>query len=118
MKLNTLIAMTVLSAATTMMATTAHAEDQWQKNHPRRTEVNHRLDKENNRINKDEKNGEITKRQADQLHREDHHIRNEERNMARHDNGHITKGEQEKLNHQENRVNNQLKNDIQKDKTN
>lgn len=54
------------------------------------------------------KEGEITKRQANQLHREDGTIRHEERAMAKINGGHITKGEQKALNQQENAVSRQI----------
>ena len=88
--------------------TTAFAETQWERNHPRRDQVNDRLSNQNHRINKELKEGEITKHQANQLHREDHAIRQEERTMAKFNNGHITKGEQRTLNQQENAVSHQI----------
>jgi hypothetical protein len=55
----------------------AFAETQWERNHPRRDQVNDRLTNQNRRINHELKEGEITKQQANQLHREDHAIRHE-----------------------------------------
>jgi hypothetical protein len=80
----------------------------WQQEHPRRAEVNHRLDNQNRRINHELKEGEITKQQARQLHHEDHQIRREERQMAAQHGGHITKQEQRALNQQENAVSRQI----------
>ena len=87
---------------------TAFAETQWERNHPRRDQVNDRLSNQNHRINKELKEGDITKQQANQLHREDRSIRQEERTMAKFNNGHITKGEQKTLNQQENAVSGQI----------
>jgi hypothetical protein len=78
-------------------------ETQWQKNHPRRAEVNKRLANQNQRINKGVKNGTLTKQQAQQLHQNDRQIRQEERDMAAQNGGHITKQEQTVLNQQENK---------------
>jgi hypothetical protein len=78
------------------------------RTHPRRAEVNHRLANQNRRIGKEVKEGEITKGQAAGLHKEDHQIRQEERDMASQDNGHITKQEQKTLNQQENQVSKQI----------
>jgi len=86
----------------------AFAETQWERNHPRRDQVNDRLANQNHRINHELKEGEITKQQARQLHREDHGIRQEERDMAKMNGGHITKGEQKVLNQQENGVSRQI----------
>jgi hypothetical protein len=83
-------------------------ETQWQKDHPRRTEVNNRLANQNQRIKQERKEGEITKAQAAKLHSEDHAIRQEERTMASTNGGHITKAEQKSLNQQENQVSKQI----------
>jgi hypothetical protein len=83
-------------------------ETQWQKDHPRRTEVNKRLNNQDKRINTERKEGEITKAQAQKMHSEDHAIRQEERTMASTNGGHITKSEQRSLNQQENQVSKQI----------
>ena len=70
-----------------------HAETAWQKNHPRRAEVNKRLANQNGRINQGVKNGTLTKSQAARLHKDDRQVRQEERDMASQDGGHITKQE-------------------------
>ena len=83
----------------------------WANNHPRRAEVNGRLENQNRRIDKEYKQGDITKGQAQELHHEDHQIRQEERDMASQNGGHITKQEQGTLNQQENGVSRQIHND-------
>jgi len=90
------------------LAGTASAETTWQKNHPRRTQVNHRLANQNKRIHQDVKNGTLTKGQAANLHHEDHQVRQEERDMASQDGSHITKTDQRALNQQENGISNQI----------
>ncbi len=87
---------------------TAQAETQWQKDHPRRTEVNSRLKNQDRRIHNEVRKGEISKTQAHEEHHEDHQIRQEERDMASQNGGHITKGEQKTLNQQENGVSHQI----------
>jgi hypothetical protein len=96
--------------ATALMGTSlgAMAATNWQKAHPRRTEVNARLANQNRRIHNEVKEGELTKAQAASLHKEDHQIRHEERDMASQNGGHITKGEQQVLNQQENAVSRQI----------
>ena len=89
-------------------AGTASAGTQWQKNHPRRTQVNHRLNNQDRRIHNDVKDGTLTKGQAASLHHEDHQVRQEERDMASQNGGHITKGEQNVLNGQENAISKQI----------
>src|SRR6201993_5444459 len=90
------------------LAAPAFADTQWQKDHPRREQVNNRLKNQNKRIKQERKEGEITKGQAKQLHSEDHAIRQEERTMASTNGGHITKAEQKALNQQENQVSQQI----------
>ena len=91
------------------LATSAMADEtQWQKDHPRRTEVNDRLKNQNRRIDHEVKDGQITRAQAHQLHKEDHNIRKEERAMASTNGGHVTKAEQKALNQQENQVSKQI----------
>jgi len=85
-------------------------ETQWQKDHPRRTEVNKRLENQNERIHKEVKEGEMSKAKAAKLHKDDHQIRQEERSMASQNGGHITKQEQKTLNQQENAVSRKIGN--------
>jgi hypothetical protein len=80
----------------------------WDQNHPRRAEVNGRLANQNARINNKVANGQMSAGQAQQLHHEDHQIRQEERDMASQNGGHITKQEQRTLNAQENNVSGQI----------
>ncbi len=99
-------------AALAVVATTAApafaSVNQWEKNHPRRAEVNQRLANQNRRIHEKVKDGEMTKQQATALHQEDRQIRHEERQMASLNGGHITKAEQKALNQQETAVSKQI----------
>jgi len=88
--------------------TSAMAETQWQHNHPRRAEVNHRLNHQDQRIHREVREGEINRQQASQLHKEVHQIRQDERGMARQNGGHITKQEQRILNQQANVVSHKI----------
>jgi hypothetical protein len=99
-----IVTLGVASASTAVMA----AETQWEKDHPRRDQVNDRLANQNKRIHQEVKSGQITKQQAAQLHKQDHQIRQEERAMASHDNGHLTKADQRSLNQQENAVSREI----------
>ncbi|HXN14944.1 MAG TPA: hypothetical protein VN878_01120 [Usitatibacter sp.] len=95
-------------AALGLASTGAVAETTWEKNHPRRDQVNDRLENQNKRINQELKEGDITKKQARRLHRQDRQIRKEERLMAKQNGGHITKQEQKVLNQQENKLSTQI----------
>jgi hypothetical protein len=88
--------------------TGAMAETQWERNHPRRDQVNDRLQNQNRRINQEYREGEITRGQANRLHQEDRAIRREERTMSGFNGGHITPAEQKALNQQENAVSGQI----------
>jgi hypothetical protein len=74
----------------------------WRREHPRRAQVNRRLDRQHRRIHEGVEKGTLTKPEAAQLHKEDHQIRQEERTMAAQNGGHITGAEQKALNQQEN----------------
>ncbi|KFX30788.1 hypothetical protein [Ralstonia solanacearum] len=99
-----------LTAVTLTAASGAFAQTEWQKDHPRRAEVNQRLANQNRRIHNEVKEGEMSKAQARTLHKEDRQIRREERNMAAQNGGHITKPEQRVLNQRENKVSRQIGN--------
>jgi hypothetical protein len=104
----TLLTVAAATVALAGITQTALADTQWQKNHPRREQVNGRLANQNQRIHNEVKEGDLSKAQAAKLHREDHQIRREERMMASQNGGHITKSEQKVLNQQENKVSNQI----------
>jgi hypothetical protein len=96
------------TAAALASATLVSAQTTWDQNHPRREQVNGRLENQNSRIKQEVREGEISKGQAKQLHAEDHAIRQEERAMAKTNNGPITGAEQKALNQQENQVSRQI----------
>ena len=98
----------LMSISLSGVAASALAETQWEREHPRRDQVNDRLANQNRRIRTEVAEGEMTKGQAAALHREDRQIRNEERVMASQNNGHITRQELKTLNQQENAVSAQI----------
>lgn len=97
-------ALALAGLAGTSFAQTAGGDTTWQKNHPRREEVNNRLHNQNARIRQDVQNGTLSKGQAATLHKQDRQVRQEERAMASQNGGHITKSEQKVLNQQENAI--------------
>ena len=102
------VAALVTGAFVTLSLNSIAADADWKKDHPRRAEVNSRLANQNQRINKDVKEGEMSKAKAARLKKEDRQIRKEERAMASQNGGHITKQEQKTLNRQENAVSRQI----------
>jgi hypothetical protein len=101
--------LSVLAASSFAQAPAQELKDnQFQKTHPRREQVNQRLANQNKRIKHEVKEGEMSKARAAKLHKEDRQIRREERLMAAQNGGHITKQEQKTLNQQENKVSAQI----------
>ena len=70
--------------------------------------MNSRLDNQSRRINEERREGEISGKEARKLHKEDHEIRQEERDMAKQNGGHITRSEKKVLNQQENAVSREI----------
>jgi hypothetical protein len=101
-------AKTLVAVAMMVMCGSSFAGEKWKEDHPRRAQVNSRLDNQNRRIKEGVQSGKLSRKQANQLHAEDHAIRQEERAMAAQHGGHITKSEQRELNHQENQVSRQI----------
>ena len=103
-----LIALAAVGVFAVGIAGSAMADTPWQRAHPRREQVNNRLNRQDARIHHQVKEGDLTHQQAYQLHQQDHQIRQEERDMASQDGGHITKLEQHTLNQQENHVSQEI----------
>ena len=70
--------------------------------HPRRNEVNTRVDNQRERINQGVKNGTLTGQEAQQLRANDRAIKQQEHADVRANGGYITRGEQKQLNQEEN----------------
>ena len=97
-----------MTLALTGAAFVSSADAGWRTSHPRRAEVNARLNNQAHRIRQERKEGELTARQAADLHAEDRGIRAQERFDASQNGGHVTRAEQVQLNHEENRVSHQI----------
>lgn len=108
MRINQVLFVALAGAGLLFAGAASASATPWQAAHPRRVEVNHRLENQHARIDRDLRQGRIGPRQAATLHHEDHMIRREERRDARVDNGHITRGEQARINQQENRASGQI----------
>jgi ketol-acid reductoisomerase len=107
--IRSILTVAAVSVALSGIAANAVADDtQWQKDHPRREQVNNRLKNQNQRIHNEVKSGQISKARAAKLHHEDHALRTEERTMASTDHSHLTKTDQRALNQQENQVSKQI----------
>jgi hypothetical protein len=104
---------TVLAAAAAIVslacaAAPVMADTPWQAHHPRREQVNTRLAKQNARIHREVREGEMTRRQAARLHGADRRIRAQERRMAARNGGYITRRQQMRINREENHVSHRI----------
>jgi hypothetical protein len=107
-KLSIALAISVVSIFLFGNMASVFAETEWQKEHPRREQVNKREKNQKRRINKKVKEGKMSKAEARKLRQQDNTIRQEERDMARQNGGHITKQEQRTLNQQENQTSREI----------
>ena len=109
MKLSAQLLLAALGTATLLAsASGASADTRWQRHHPWREQVNHRLARQNHRITMERREGEITGRQAHELRAEDRGIRAQERFDASRNGSHLTRSERRRLNHEENGVSGQI----------
>jgi len=104
----TLLTAAMATALSLGIAASASADTVWQSHHPRREEVNNRLNNLNHRIGVERAEGEISTRQARSMRAKDRTIRAQERFDASFSNGHITRAEQRALNQDENGLSRQI----------
>ncbi|MHB8409936.1 MAG: hypothetical protein ACYDHY_17940 [Acidiferrobacterales bacterium] len=104
MKHSTRIVTLALAALLAGISVSAVADSAFERNHPRRDQVNDRLATQNHRITRQVREGELNRRQARHLRRGDRRVRREERRFARHHHGIISRAEQVRLNRQENHL--------------
>jgi hypothetical protein len=98
--------LTALAATVSLacLAAPAMADTPWQAHHPRREQVNNRLGRQNARIHREVREGEMSRAKAARLHHADRGIRRQERRMAVRNGGYITKRQQARINREENHV--------------
>jgi hypothetical protein len=97
-----------IAALALSFAGAASAQTNWNATHPRRAEVNYRRANQDRRIPQEVREREMSHAEAAKLHRDDHKIRQEERDMASQNGSHIIRREDYALNQQENRVSRQI----------
>ena len=108
MSMKIITAASLLALSVTVLSASSASAMGWRAGHPRRAEVNARLNHQDRRINVERREGEITTAQAHDLHAEDRGIRAQERFDASNNGGHITRAEDRSLNQQENAVSHQI----------
>jgi hypothetical protein len=89
-------------------ATSASAETPWQRTHPGRVEINHRLANQHARLRHKLATGQMGVRKARLVKAEDRTIRAQERLDASRHHGHLTRHERRRLNREENAVSRQI----------
>jgi hypothetical protein len=80
------------------LATPAFAESVWDRNHPRRDQVNDRIANQERRITQERREGELSRGQARAMREQLRGVRAEERADARLHGSHITRVQQAQLN--------------------
>jgi hypothetical protein len=100
-----------LLAGMLLSASQSFAETRWQQHHPRRVEVNGRLQDQYRRIDAGLSDHELTRGEAQQLRAEDRGVLTQERIDASGDHSHLTKLEQRQLNREENAISGQIRSD-------
>ena len=98
----------IIGAIATLGAAGAASANPWQMHHPRRVEVNHRLNHIDHRIAVERREGELTRGEARDLRREGAGLRGQERFDARHDRSHLTRAEYRRLNREEDHLSRQV----------
>ena len=106
-----LILLSTLASVLSFASVSAHAETEWQKNHPRRKEVNKRLKNQQKRVDNGLAKGKLNPQQASKIQNQDARIRSQEQRDAAANGGHITQGEQKQLNHEENHMSHEIHRD-------
>jgi len=102
MKLRNLLIAAAGLAVVAGAATTASAyESTWQRQHPYRVQVNHRITSLNHSITQRRREGDITSAQAARLHGRVHSVRVQERHIAANHGSHIARTGQARLNREE-----------------
>ncbi|MBI3554392.1 MAG: hypothetical protein HY077_17990 [Elusimicrobia bacterium] len=87
----------------------------FQREHPRRTQVLKREDRQNNHVNKDLTGKKLTYQQGSKIKAEEQGIRRQEQAEAKANGGRITKAEQKQLNREETKVGREINRDERKD---
>jgi hypothetical protein len=111
---NIAVFITSMLLTTSVVLHVARAEDNWQKKHPRRAQVNGRLKNQQKRTDQGLANGSLKPGQAQKIQNQDAKIQRQEQRDASKNGGHITQGEQNQLNREENGVSHEINHDERK----
>ena len=111
MLIRSLIAASLVIAGLGPVASEASAHG-WQRSHPARAHINHRIARQQVRITHQVRQGDMSRGEARGLRRDLHGIRQQERAYARSNanNGHLTRAQARDLNQQLNQTSRQIRN--------
>jgi hypothetical protein len=102
------LALTFAGLLVAGLATPAFAESAWERNHPRRDQVNDRIANQFHRINQERREGELSRGQARALRMQERGVLAEERADARLHGGHISRVQQAQLNRDLNAIGHEI----------
>ncbi len=109
------IAAAVLMFAVAVIGVAGHAEtarqERFEKNHPRRAEINERVNRQRRELKRQLKQGKITKEQYDQQMAALKGIKDEEHADVKDNKGSLTKDQQKALNQELNATHQEIKQD-------
>ena len=105
-----LIAASLLLTGTFAISAEASARTAWQRSHPARTHINHRIVRQQARITHEVREGDMSRGDARALRKDVHSVRVQERAYAQanDNNGHLTGAQARDLNQQLNQTSQQI----------
>lgn|SRR5262249_26066826 len=102
---------TTAMVGTLMVATPPVSANWFTRHHPRRAEVNHHEERQQERIAHGIRNGSISPQEAQQLESQERALRLQERNEVRANGGYLTKQQTRQLNHEEDMLSHEIHHD-------
>ncbi|MGE3689947.1 MAG: hypothetical protein AB7F98_01055 [Novosphingobium sp.] len=107
----TLLAASLILTSGLAITTEASARTGWQRHHPARTHINHRIARQQVRITHQVRQGDMTHREAHALRRDLHQVRMQERAYAQANgnNGHLNRAQVRDLNRQLNHTSQEIR---------
>lgn len=104
----TLIAASLLATSGLALPSEASARNAWQRHHPARTHINHRIARQQVRITREVRQGDMSRTEARGLRGDLRGIRQQERAYAQANGGHLTRAQARDLNRQLNHTSREI----------
>jgi carboxypeptidase C (cathepsin A) len=102
---------TIMMTSTLAVSVPKASADWFSRHHPRRAEVDHREERQQERIARGLHNGSLTPGEAQQLETQERALRNQERQEVRENGGFLTKQQTRRLNHEEDTISHKIHHD-------